>query len=187
MAKFKRLEKMPYAGIIIWLGIFMLASISCKNPTSPDETSEANIIVKNECGVALDIYMDGNFQFSVEYQDSNTIRNVSLAIHDFVAKKYGTETEIMYLSVEIFNYINYEWTILSSASLSISNEFGETLSIYQDDYFLIDIDSPGVLLIQSILLGKRLMEAKRPSDDTVAASITIDIGENKEYSWTISK
>lgn len=188
MAKFKNQKKRMYAGFIIGLGIIILASISCKNPHGPDdETSQANIIVINDCGVALDIYMNGSFQFSVEYKDRSTIRNLSLGSYEFEAKKKGTEIEIMSLTVELLAAIDYEWTIQSSANLHISNEYGETLSIFGDGNLLSDVDSPGILVIQNILLGERLLEAKRPSDSAVVASTTIDISENKNYFWTISK
>lgn len=175
-------------GIITLLGIFLFVSVNCKNPTSPDDgTSQATVIVINDCGIALDIYMDGNFQFSVEYSNTNTIRNVSLGLHEFVAKNKGTELVIMSISVEIQKSIDFEWTIESSASLTISNEYGETLSIYGDGSLLDDMDSPGILIVQNILLGEHLLEAKRPSDGTIVASITFDFAENKEYFWTITK
>ena len=187
MAKSNKQKRMPYAGIIIWLGIFILASISCKSPTGPDDvTTESDITVINDCGVALDIYMDGNFQFSIEFEDQRTIRNLSLGLYEFEAKKKGTEIEIMSLSVEFLKANDYEWTIQSAASLHISNEYGETLSIFRDGNFVIDVDSPGILILQNILLGERLIEAKRPGDSAVVASIIIDISENKSYFWTIS-
>ena len=90
------------AGILFWISIFLLAPISCKNTTGPDsENTVINITVSNECGVAVDIYMDNNIQFSVEYQESRTIQNVSLGDHEFLAKKKGTQTVLSSLSVEL--------------------------------------------------------------------------------------
>lgn len=187
MAKSKKKSNIPFAGILIWLGIIVLASISCKSPTSPEEILQVNITVRNECGVAVDIYMDGNFQFSVEYLSSNTIQNVPLGSHELEAKKKGTETVLSYLSVEIFENLNFVWTILSEASLHISNEYEETLSIYGDGDLLDEIDSPGTLIIQNIFYGEHSFEARRSSDSTVVASTTINFDENKAYFWTISK
>lgn len=186
-AKFKNRKKRTYAGIIICLGIIILASISCKSPAGPDDvTTESDITVINDCGVALDIYMDGNFQFSIEFEDQSTIRNLSLGLYEFEAKKKGTEIVIMSLSVEFLEANDYEWTIQSAANLQISNDYGETLSIFVDGILLSDVDSSTTLIIQNILLGERLIEAKRPDDSAVVASITIDIYENKSYYWTIS-
>ena len=187
MAKFKNRKKRIYVGIIICLGIIILASISCKSPAAPDDvTTESDITVINDCGVALDIYMDGNFQFSIEFEDQKTIRNLSLGLYEFEAKKKGTEIVIMSLSVEFLEANDYEWTIQSAANLQIRNDYGETLSIFVDGILLSDVDSSTTLIIQNILLGERLIEAKRPDDSAVVASITIDIYENKSYYWTIS-
>ncbi len=179
---------MSYAGMIVGLGIFMLASISCKNPAGPDnENLKANIIVINDCGVALDIYMDGNLQFSVEYQASKIIYSVSLELHELVAKIKGTETEIMSISVELYEAINYEWTVQSSATLSISNEYGETLSIYVDGNLQNDIDDQATIIFEHFPYGEHLLEALRTSDKVKVASTTVNIDENIEYLWTISK
>ncbi len=187
MVKTNKQKTIFYVGMIVWLSLFMLVSISCKNPTGPDKNSTANIIVINDCGVALDIYMDGNLQSSVEYLDSITISNVSLELHELVAKKKGTETEIMSLSVELFDAINYEWTIQSSASLQISNEYGETLSIYIDSDLIEDIDDQSVILFEHFPYGEHLLEAVRPSDEVKVASTTVDVEESITYSWIISK
>ncbi len=188
MMKLKKHKKTQHAGIIIWLGFFVLASISCKNPTSPDdEALQANIIASNECGVTADVYMDGNLQFSVEYQYYNTIENVSLGTHELEAKKQGTETLVAAVSAEVSNLTNYVWNILSSINLIVSNEYGEILSIYAAGNYLDDLSSPGTMTIQNVPYGEHLLEAVRPSDETKVASITINIDEKKEYYWTISK
>lgn len=188
MVKFIKQKKMLYAGIISWLGIFILVSISCKSPTGPNAgTSVINITVSNECGVAVDVYMDGNFQFSIENLGNNILVNVSLGVHELEAKKKGTETLVVSFSVDIYETKEYEWTILSAARLTISNEYGETLSIFGDGDSLGDMDSPGTMIIHEIPYGEHLFEAKRPSDSTKVTSISIDFVENKEYLWTISK
>ena len=76
MTKRGKLKIILDSGVTIWLSLFLLVFICCKNPTSPEsEKTEINITVTNECGVAVDIYMDNNLQFSVEYQESRTIQN----------------------------------------------------------------------------------------------------------------
>jgi len=124
MANLKKHKKILHAGVFFWLSIFLLAPISCKNTTGPDdEITTAKITVSNECGVAVDIYMDKIFQFSVEYLESKTIQNLSLGEHEFEAKREGTE----------------------------------------------------------------IFEAKKVSDGSIVASISIDFAENKAYFWTINK
>jgi hypothetical protein len=187
MTKFKSRKNMLFAGIVFGIGLYLLASTGCKNTTSPeDSTSGIIVTVKNECGVAVDIYLNKNFQFAVEYLDSNTINNVSLGLHEFEAKKKGTEILLSYLKVEIFEKLNYTLTIESEASFHITNKYGETLSIYGDGELLSDIGSQGTLIIENVLYGEHLFRATI-SDGTEVASIRLDFDENKPYLWTISK
>lgn len=188
MAKFRKQKKILHSGVIFWLSIFLLAPLSCKNTTGPDDKiTEAKITVSNECGVAVDIYMDKNFQFSVEYLESKTIRNVTLGEHEFEAKREGTETLLSYLTVELLEPSEYVLTIQSEASFHITNEYGESLNIYGDGDLLSDISSPATLIIENVLYGVHLFEATKVSDGTAVASISIDFAENKAYFWTINK
>jgi len=186
MAKLKKHKKRVHAGVIFWLSIFLLAPISCKNTTGPnDDQTEAKITVNNDCGVTVDVYMDKNFQFSVEYQESKTIRNVSLGNHEFEAKREGTETVLSSLSVELTETVDFVWTLQSEASIHVTNEYGETLNIYGDDNLLSEIGSSATLIVENVLYGVHLFEATKVSDGTAVASISIDFDENKAYFWTI--
>lgn len=188
MAELKKRKKIPHAGIILWLSIFLLAPISCKNTTSPEnEISEIKITVINECGVAVDIYVDKNFQFTVEYLESKTIRNLSLGDYEFEAKKKGTDIQLAFLSVELTEIVDFVWTLQSEASFHITNEYGETLNIYGDDNLLNEIISPSTLIIENVPYGVHLFEAKKVSDGTIVDSISIDFAEIKAYFWTINK
>ncbi len=188
MANLKKHKKILHAGVFFWLSIFLLAPISCKNTTGPDdEITTAKITVSNECGVAVDIYMDKIFQFSVEYLESKTIQNLSLGEHEFEAKREGTEILLSYLTVELLEPSEYVLTIQSEASFHITNEYGESLNIYGDGDLLIDIGSPATLIIENVLYAEHLFEAKKVSDGSIVASISIDFAENKAYFWTINK
>lgn len=133
----------------------------------------------------MDIFMDKNFQFSVEYQESKIIQNVSIGEHEFDAKKKGTEIVLSNATVDLFEPRNYVLTIASEASFHVTNEYGESLNIYGDENLLSEFGSPATLIIENVLYGERLFEAKKVSDGTTAASITIDFTENKAYFWTI--
>ena len=188
MTKRGKLKIILDSGVTIWLSLFLLVFICCKNPTSPEsEKTEINITVTNECGVAVDIYMDNNLQFSVEYQESRTIQNVSLGDHEFLAKKKGTQTVLSSLSVELTEITDFLWTLQSEASMHVTNEYGESLNIYGDGNLLSEISSPATLVIENVLYGNRLFEAKKVSDGTIVASLNTDIAENKAYFWTIKK
>ena len=49
--------------IILGIATFMLGA--CKSPTSTDASGEADIIVTNDYRDAVDIYMDGEFKFTI--------------------------------------------------------------------------------------------------------------------------
>jgi hypothetical protein len=183
----KKQKRIPHAGVIFWLSLFLLIPVNCKNTTAPDNgITTARIIVSNECGVAVDIYMDKNFQFSVEYQENRTIQNVSLGEHEFEAKKKDTEILLSFVSVELTETEEFVLTIQSEASFHVTNEYGESLNIYGDGELLSDMSSPSILVIQHVLYGVHLFEAKKVSDGITVASISIDLAENKAYFWTIN-
>lgn len=168
--------------------LFFLAMTACKNTAGPDnELTAAWITVNNDCGIAVDIYMDNGFQFSLEYQENKTITDIALGNHDLESKKKGTDTLLSYLSVELTQKIEFVWTLESEASFHVTNDYGESLEIYGDGDLLSDIGDLGTLIIQNVLYGEHAFKALRQSDGTEIASITIDIAENKAYFWTIEK
>ena len=188
MVKLKKRKKIPHAGIIFWLSFFLFTLISCKNPTSPDDGSTtARMTVSNDCGVAVDIFMDKTFQFSVEYQESEIIQNISVGQHEFEAKNKDTEIVLSNVTVDLFEPRDYVLTIIGEASFHVSNEYGESLNVYGDGDLLSDIGSPGTLVIENVLYGVHLFEAKKVSDGTAVASISVDFAENPAYFWTINK
>jgi len=188
MAKLRKHKIIPHGGVIFCLSLFLLAAIGCKNTTSPDDgITTVRITVSNECGIAVDIYLDKNFQFSVNYQESRTITDISLGEHELEAKNKGTEIVLSYLTLELTEIADFVWTLLSEASFHVTNEYGESLNIYGDGDLLSEMGSPATLIIENILYGIRLFEAKKASDGTVVASISIDFDENKAYFWTINR
>ena len=188
MTEHKKHKKYPRGGVIFWVSIFLLTLYSCKNTTSPDDTNAvASVTVSNECGIAVDVYMDQIFQFSLDYQESRTIVDISLGGHEFESKKKGTETQLSFLSVEIAERGEFIWTLQSEASLHVTNSYGETLDIYGDGELLSDIDALGTLVIENVLLGERVFRANLHSDGSEVATLTIEMDENKPYFWTITK
>lgn len=186
MIKSKDMRKMVYAGMIVFLGIFILTSISCKNPNSPDqEPTYATITVGNVCGAALDIFMNGTFQFSVENLESKVILNLSIGTYELEAKKKDTEILVASETYEISQLSDYIWTVQSSAIITVKNEYGETLSIYTDGSYQDDLADQDTMLFQNVPFGEHLLEAVRPSDEVKVASITVNVTENITYSWTI--
>ena len=86
MQKLIKLKMLHNAAILIVTGIFLLLFMSCKNTTTPDEDyEEAKVIVTNECGTAVDVSMDGIYQFSLDNGVSETIERVIQGTHTFEA------------------------------------------------------------------------------------------------------
>ena len=188
MTNLKKLKVVLYAGILLVFSFSLFSPISCKNTTGPDDgATTIRITVSNQCGVAVDIFIDKNFQFSVDYQESRTITDISLGEHEFEAKNKGTEIVLSYLTLELTQIADFVWTLQSEASFHATNEYGETLNIYGDGDLLSDIGSPATLIIENVLYGVHLFEATKVSDGTAVASISIDFAENTAYFWTIKK
>ena len=178
-------KKNPLIFLTVLLAAVMLVLIDCKNSTSNEEP-QANILVSNECGAALDVFMNGDYKFSLEYREYNTIQNVATVTHELVAKMKGTETLVLAETVEIISLTEHVWTVLSSADLTIANQYGETLNIYGDGSLQGEIDDGQAETLGRIPYGEHVMEARK-LDGTVVASITLLFDENKEYIWTITQ
>ncbi|MFC2166075.1 hypothetical protein ACFLT2_13900 [Acidobacteriota bacterium] len=172
------------AGIITLIGIFILTSICCKSPE--DESSLANIDVSNECGVALDIFMDGVFQFVLEYQAVNTIANVTLGVHDFVAKKKDTDFVVVAENFDIYSGGELTWTIKSPATIRVTNAYGQTISIYVNAEYQLDLEDEEVVSFEDVLYGEYQFDALRTSDNALVDSKYFNVVENQQYVWLIS-
>jgi hypothetical protein len=172
------------AGIVILLCMLFLPFMSCK---TSDEDLSATIYVNNQCGKALDIFMDGNFQFLLEYELSATIESIAFGLHQFEAKIAGTDTQVSSVEVEITSGGEYDWTIQGPSTITITNAYGETLQIYMNGSYLGDIEDTADQTIGSVTFGEHSLEAMKEIDNETAASITIDVTEIKEYFWIITK
>jgi hypothetical protein len=180
----KNRKKFWATGIILLLSIFVCSMTGCKSPDSPD-VIRANISVSNECGLAIDVYMDGSYQFTLEFLEYATIQSVAEGVYEIVAKKKDTG-EVITTEIVNVNAFGEIWvSILSAASIKIINQYGETLNIYTngslqgelvDDYFQVFYNVP---------YGEHVLEASKTSDNTLVASITISVVEEKEYTWTV--
>jgi len=172
-------------GIMALFGIFLMALIGCKNPEGPHVDSKANIFVSNECGVAIDVFMDGNFQFSIEFMYYEVIQNVPQGVYDIVAKKKDTEDLVASDSVNVNTSGDYWVTILSPASLKVINEYGQTLDIYTNGNYQGELDDQESQVFTNIPYGEHILEAAKTVDNTLVESMILEVIENKEYTWTI--
>jgi len=180
----KNRKKFWATGIILLLGIFVCSMTGCKNPNSPDEI-KANISVSNEYGLEIDVYLDGVFQFSLEFLDYATISNVSEGVHEIVAKKKGTGEVITTEIVNVTAFGEIWVSILSTASIKIVNKYGETLNIYTNGSLQGELGNEENQVFTNVPYGEHVLEASKASDNTLVASTVVNIVEEKEYTWTI--
>lgn len=182
-----RLKTAPLLGAVICLALLSLTLATCKNPTGADEDTEPYITVQNSCGIALDIYMDGTFQFYLNNNEYFYIEKVTPGTHLLEAKKKDTDFLLKSKTVEIEANYSYTWTISSEAQLKITNKYGETLDIYGDGTYQSEVPDQTDALIPSVPYGEHTMEAKKQGGTTVVASVTIDFAEDVVYTWVIQK
>ncbi len=181
----KNREKWRGFATIVLLGIFLLTSIGCKNPEGLDAESTANIYVSNECGVAIDVFMDGNFQFSVEFLYYEIIKDVTQGVHSVAANKKDTEDLVDSESVDVITSGDYWVTILSPASIKVTNEYGQNLDIYMNGDYQGELEDQDSQIFSNMPYGEHLFEAAKTIDNTFVESVIIEVIENKEYTWTI--
>jgi hypothetical protein len=175
------------AGTAVCLGLLLLAGTACKNSTTPDGNDKARIRVNNNCGIAIDIYMDSEYKFYLENKEYYYIENFALGTHLLEAKKKGTSTVLKTTVAEITIAQDYTWTVSSSATIAVVNRYGETLSLYGDGTYQSDIDDGVTATIPNTPYGEHLLEAKRPNQTEVLASTRIDVLGDNVYTWTITK
>ena len=182
----KKSSKTLFLALAICMGTLALSWTGCKNPTAAED-EQPYITVQNGCGIALDIYMDGTFQFYLENNEYYNIENVAAGSHLLEAKKKDTNILVKSITVETTADNSYTWTITSRAILKVTNNYGETLDIYGDGNYYTDLTDQTDAVFSSVSYGEHLIQAKKTGGTTVVASITIDVTEDITYTWVIQK
>jgi hypothetical protein len=186
MVNHRKPRKAAFLAIAVCLGILVMALFSCKNPAGPEDTAPY-ITVQNDCGIALDIYMDGTFQFFLNNYEYYQIQDITPGTHLLEAKKKDTDIMVRSYTAEVAADTSYTWTISSNAQLNITNNYGETLDIYGDGALYSELTDQTDLLFPTIPYGDHLIEAKKQGGTTVVASTTINVIEDVLYTWIIQK
>jgi|GEM_PF-865303 len=180
-------------GIFILIGILVFLLAGCESIFGPkaeeeeeeEEEEEARIIIDNEYGESLDIYMDGTFQFLIGHTDTKKIRHVTKDEHDLEARIPGTSTVVDSTTIDVTSYTDYTWTIDDPPDINVTNYYGKTLKIYMDGNYQFDLVDKENRWIIDVAMGERHLKALKASDNKEVASTTIDVTENKDYSWVI--
>lgn len=171
----------------IGLGILalVLAPAGCKSPTSPED-GEADILITNEVGETVDLYMDGELRFSIGDKWTIEIDNVDLAEHVLEARRAGTDAVIDSTTIDVASRIDYAWTIDDPPDIKVTNASGQAVSVEMDGVLQFRLEDDEDRWINDVAYGNRFLKARRLSDGRDVASTTITVDENEDYAWTIS-
>ena len=177
----------PALRLLALMAILAFSWFGCKSPTSPDGEGEADIIITNDYkeGESVDIYMDGEFKFSIGFKVKIEIDNVSLEEHKLEAKLNATGVLVGSETIEVVEYTDYFWTVDDPPDIKVINQFGQTLKIYMDGTYQFDLVDEETRWIIDVANGERFLKAFRASDGQGVASTTIRVDENTDYYWTI--
>lgn len=175
-------KKIYMVGIFALICVFLVGMGGCKKLDIP----LAIIDIDNECGLAIDVFLDGEFKFSIEYEATRLIENLEDGTYELEARRTGTGIFVARESVFVRINAIYTWYVLSSASIKIINNYGETLSIYNDDINLGELEDQSDSTMNNVPYGDQKLEAKT-SDETIVASTTISVLFDNTYEWTINK
>lgn len=178
-------SSLPLAGIMVLLALSLPGCKSSTNTNTDDTTTtaQARILVSNTYGQTLEILMDGASQFTLTNGASGTIKEVSVATHTMEAKIAGG-TIIDTTTIDVTQLTDYSYAI-DRPDINVVNSWGETLRIYMDGVFQFTIVDDENRWLIAVSLASHFLKATRAGDDSEVASITINVTQNKDYSWTI--
>lgn len=183
MPRLKKQGRLGAALMAAILGLFWLPSVSCKSPTT---STTATITVINSCGAAFILYLDGTMKATVESGSSDTLEGVTVGTHVVEAKKSDTGVLVGSKTVTVTAGAAASVTIPGPASLQVSNQYGELLSVYQDGDYLGDIGNQITQTVLNITFGSHVFTAETKTSTTVVATTTVNVTDVATYTWTIT-
>jgi hypothetical protein len=184
MPGLKKPGKIYFPGIVILLGIFLCSLISCK---TSDEVFDVNILVYNESGTTIDVYLDAVLKGAIDTGNFGTLFGVTRGTHTLEAKGYRSDILFTSLTFDIVENKDYEWLVEGPSSITVTNKYGETLQIFADGILMGDLTDTLSETITKVTIGEHTLTAAKKSDSTKVAETTIIVNEVKEYSWVITK
>jgi len=165
--------------------MLIITGMFCKSPIAP-KNGEADILVVNDIGQTLDIYLNGSFKYSLPYGHNFEIDNIALGSYKLEAMTEGTNNIMASTTLDVTQYKDYTWYIDDPADINIVNSSGINLKIYFDGSFIFDLADEENRWILDVTHGEHFISAQRASDGSTFASITLNIEEDTDYTWTIA-
>jgi hypothetical protein len=166
-------------------GLLWLSAVSCKSTTSSD--TAATITITNSCGATIVVYLDGTSRATIANGSSDTIESVTVGSHLLEVKTSGTGLLLRSETLTITASSSTSVTVLGAASLRVTNQYGEILRIYVDAAYLGDIGDQLTQTIPHLTFGSHVFTAYPKTEATEVATITINVTDVTEYTWTITK
>jgi hypothetical protein len=170
--------------------LFALVAVACllgagckSSTTSP---TVGTISLTNQSGTQIVVYLDGTLELTLDNGAEGTISNVAPGTHQLVAKRADNGFLLKSWSLSVQAGGIYAMTIAGAASLLVTNNFSEILSIYQDGIYVGDIGPQVNETIYEISFGVHQFQAETKTDGTVVASTSIDFSDTVQYTWVIS-
>jgi hypothetical protein len=185
----KMAEKLKFGLPLLGLAVLLALTLpGCKSSTDTNTdtnttTSQARILVSNTYGQTLQIFMDGTSQFTLTNGNGGTITNVAVATHTMEAKLENGQT-IDTTTIDVTALTDYSYTI-DRPDINVTNAWGEPLKIYMDDTFQFNLVDDENRWLIAVPLASHFLKATRMSNNSEVASITINVTQNKDYSWII--
>jgi hypothetical protein len=166
-------------GILLLFGFF-----GCDGSTTPE--FEAHLIVQNECGATVDIFVNGTFEFTLATGSTDEVRDIAQGSYLLEAKKTDTQATVFSDNLDVQSSGDYFWTITGQATITINNQVGQTVKIYINGTYVGDIDDQGSQSIENVPFGSQGFQALDVNLTEVLGQTTIDVAEVKEYIWNIT-
>lgn len=171
--------------ITVMLGLFLISFISCSSSTGPEVTESATLMIRNNTGVTIDVYINGNLESSMEDGLSNIVDIFALGTYAVKATINGTDTVLSQREIDVVDFGNYVWSVTSPVTINVINQYGEMIQIFGNGVFVENVEADSSLLLTDVKFGDHTLEAKT-ADGTVVATENYNITEIQHYTWTIT-
>jgi hypothetical protein len=166
-------------GILLLFGFF-----GCDGSTTPE--FEAHLIVQNECGATVDVFVSGSYKFTLETGGADEVRDIAQGTYLLEAKKTSSQIMVFSDTLDVQSSGNYFWTITGQATITINNQVGQTVKIYINGSYVGDIEDQKSQSIENVPFGNQAFQALDVNLTEVLGQTTIVVAEVKEYIWTIT-
>lgn len=183
-----RLKKSGRAGLALGavLSACLLLTVSgCKKSSGLD--TDSTIYISNDSGASVRVYLDGTLEATIDSDDNGTITDVTEGDRLFEARVEDTDVLLLSKTLDIEADSTNTVKIYGPSTLRITNNYGEIIHIYdEDEEYIGDVGIGISLVLSKITFGSHTYTATRASDAEQVSTITFEVTDIAEYTWTIT-